>query len=396
MSTLHVCSFDHQIAPTNVGGGGATSALVNRKYWDSVGGTPPTVDTTTFLHGSASMKFAAAAAGASFLRHVIGGSTAGVGAWVRRGTGSPSSTTVFLQLLGAVNNADVRLSSDGVLYLTGGAIDGSEVALFSPAASQWYWVSLHADFSANPITMSASVWTSTGQVVVSAKTRSVAVAADTFANAQVGTSAAGHGFDLNVDSYVVTDTAAAITPRQVVLLTPSNGTHSFTANDFQNQASTNLTTASDIAALVDDYPPSLSDFVKQVVIRSTGYAEFTFSDMPASGIGEAVFVQLGIANHPVGTANANTSIMRLVDGATVTAEALADMTATADTLEYHKHGYSTAPSTSGAWSTSLVNALKARWGFSDDVTPPPALDSIWLEASAPLTLTPTGVGAQII
>lgn len=390
MAIIHACSFDAKVPlGTTPGGGGATTALTNRKYWDAAGATAPSLETTTVLHGTTSAKWAAAAAGGGQLSHTVGGTTATIGGWVRRGTGSQSSTTTYMRFLAGVTNFDCRLNSDGVLYLTTGAIDGTELALHTPAADTWYWLTLSVDVSANPNTATAKVY-SAALVLLGNRTRNVAVAADTLTTAQVGFTAAGHNFDLFIDSYVVSDAATPLLPRKVQALAVSgNGTHSFTDNDFTNQVPANLTTASDIAALVDEFPPSLTDFVQQAVIRTTGYVEFAFADLDTTGLDAAGFVQLCIASHPVSTANANTSIMRLVDGGTVTAEALADMTVTADTLEYHKHGYSVAPSTSGAWSNLLVNALKARWGFSDDVTPHPALDAIWLEVSSPITMPAT-------
>lgn len=385
MTILRCNSVDHQIVPTNAGGGGSTSGVFNRKLYDVVAATVPTVDTSVFLHGSASMKFASGAASASSLRHTMSSATGTMAGWARRSTGTPTSTSVYFQATGATSTVDVRLNSSGVLLLTGGAVDGSEVTIHTPTAGSWYWYSVSWDWSANPNVSTVRVYDS-NNLLVAIATRSGAVAADTATGAFYGYSAAGHGFDLNIDSYVLTDTYAPVSPRKVQLLTPSNGTHSFTANDFQNQASTNLTTASDIAALVDEFPPSISDFVKQVVIRATGYCEFIFSDLSTTGLNAAEFVQIGIASHPVGTANANTSIVRLNDSGTITSEPLTDMTFAADTLEYHITGYNAAPSTSSSWTDALVNSLAARWGYSDDVTPPPALDGIWLEVVSPFTI----------
>ncbi len=269
-----------------------------------------------------------------------------------------------------------------------GTLDGTQTAIFTPTPGVWYWVSLSVDVSANPNTTATRVYNTNG-ALVGTGSYSKAVAADAISTFRVGNGGTV-GVDQWVDDIVLTDSATPLVPQYVAFLRPTgNGTHSFTANDFQNQASTNLTTASDFATLANQVPVAQTTFAKQVVIRTTGYAEYTFADLPASGIGTPTFVQLMAAAHPVGALAANSTMVRLNDNGTVTAEAAADWSVATDTLEYHKHCYATAPSTSGAWSAALVNGLKAQWGFSADVTPPPALDGVYLEVVAPITFTAT-------
>jgi hypothetical protein len=172
-----------------------------------------------------------------------------------------------------------------------------------------------------------------------------------------------------------------------MLLAPtSDGTHSFTTGDFQNAASSNIATnATTVYQSLDEVPAVNTDFVKQVVINSVGYVEVGFEDLPTTLIGEPDYVQLVVALHPVGSNAANSSAFRLNDGGTVTAEAVLDHSVTSDTLEFSRHGYQVRPNGGGAWDTASVNALKAQWGFGGDVTPPPALDAIYLEVVAPVT-----------
>lgn len=398
MAIVHCGSFDHQVVPATAGGGGATTALAGRKWWDNAN-SGVAIDTTTFLHGTASSKYdVSAGLGASF-QHAIGTAdpTVAIGLWVNFTAGG-SGTSRFIRFAGTSSNMDVSLRiSDGIVYINGGTIDATAVPLFTPTPGSWYWVTATWDASANPHVQTARAYTTNGTIVGYA-TRSVAVAADTGVTSYAiqNANATGALFQY-VDSYVCSDTATLLAPRRVMLLRPTgNGTNSFTDNDFQNQASTNQTQAgADFSAALNKVPPSTATFMKQVVIRSTGYGEVTFEDLPTSGIGEPEFVQLMLACHPVATNTAtNAFTFHLVDGATVTAESVQDQSVAADTLEYVKHGYSVAPSTSGAWSTTLVNALKARVGYATDVTPVPAFDAIYLEVSAPINFGSSGTARK--
>jgi hypothetical protein len=168
-------------------------------------------------------------------------------------------------------------------------------------------------------------------------------------------------------------------------LTPTgDGTHSFTAGDFQDQASANIATNSTTSYQnVDEQPPSTADFVKQVVSRTAGYLEWTFSSLPTSGT--PVLVCLAAAVHPVASNLANLSQFRLNSGGNISTEATIDASVATDTLEYRKHHYPFEPVSGAAWSAAKVNALRVRYGFSTDISPPPALDSVMIFAVLPYT-----------
>lgn len=388
MAILYASSFDAQFI-SSVGGGGATTALTDRKYFDNVAGTAPTISTTTFLHGTAAMKIDGTVSGNSNVQYTLNNlSTMAAGCWFQIGAGTPSANCRVLRF--TPTNHELAFMSTGTIQLRPAGATGTD--LFTPGAGVWYWISLACDTSANPHTLSARVYGPSGLLAATDAALTSATAATPQTGLTIGSvsgSGAG-GVDYYVDSLVVSDASSLLAPRRVLLLRPTgNGTHSFTANDFQNQASTNLTTASDFSALVNKVPPATTTFAKQVVIRTTGYCELTFEDLPTTGISTPEYVQLVGAFHPVAAQTANTSQMRLNDNGTITAEALIDASVATDTLEYRKHGYQVAPSTSGAWTTNLVNGLKARYGFSDDVTPNPAIDAIYLETVAPVTFTNT-------
>lgn len=170
----------------------------------------------------------------------------------------------------------------------------------------------------------------------------------------------------------------------------SDGAHSMTANDFQDDASANLSNSTTTSwSKVDDAPsaaPGVTDFVKQVVLRTTSYMEWV---LRTDGIGALalapVLVCLVAAMHPVASAtNVNQAAFRLNSGGNLSTEAVVDTSLTADTLEYRKHHYLTEPGSGAAWTLNMAKALRARFGYSGDVIPVPACDSIMAFVVCPL------------
>lgn len=161
----------------------------------------------------------------------------------------------------------------------------------------------------------------------------------------------------------------------------SDGTHSMTANDFQDASANNLSNSTTGSwDWVNDAPsaaPTVVDFVQQVVLRTTSYMEWVLNTatIPATS-GTPVLVCLAAAMHPVASANANSVAFRLNSGGNVSTEAAIDTSVASNTLEYRKHHYTTEPTSGAAWTLAMVQALRARFGYSGDATPPPALDSI--------------------
>jgi len=164
----------------------------------------------------------------------------------------------------------------------------------------------------------------------------------------------------------------------VVSLYPrADGAHSMTANDFQ-ASGVNMTnsTTNGWASLLNPLSSSVAtSFIAQVVIRTTGYAEFLLAQLgPVMAVnGLAV-----VSQHHGSTTGAHTQSLRMEDGATESAiMALVDYSDV--TASYNYKAYATAPSTSGAWTQALVNALKFRFGYSDDVTGNPRMGALLLE-----------------
>lgn len=178
-----------------------------------------------------------------------------------------------------------------------------------------------------------------------------------------------------------------------------DGTHSFTNNDFAAPTAANakLNTATDIWTALKQgtgggtdgvgLNSTIGEFVSQIVIRTTGYTEYTFAALGSSAPIHGLEL---ISAHHGSTTGAHTQSLRLEDGATENV-ILALVDASDVTISYNSKCYAVAPSTSGAWSKTLVDALKARWGYSGDVTGNPIFDGIVLEVDVSEHLiAPTG------
>jgi hypothetical protein len=188
---------------------------------------------------------------------------------------------------------------------------------------------------------------------------------------------------------------AAMSDWRVNQVSPtSDATHSMTANDFQDDASTNLTNSSTgTSAKVDEVPATVTDFVKQVVVRSTSYMEWNLGTVSDANAGTPVLVCLVAAMHPVGGGTLNAAAFRLNSGGNLSSESALDTSLTSNTLEWRKHHYTTEPG-GAAWTLAKANALKARFGYDGtSIASPPALDAIQAWIVAPHFTTQSGAAA---
>lgn len=153
------------------------------------------------------------------------------------------------------------------------------------------------------------------------------------------------------------------------------GTHSFTAGDFQDDASSNLATNETASwADLDEAPVVNTDFVKQVVIRAGGYLEYiyAFNGRTPRAVEQIVWV------HNLSTSG-NTQSAQLYDGTTATDAYTGQSSGSvAGTVRSFTKQWATPPS-GGSWTQALFALLRIRWGFSSDITTNPALDATMLE-----------------
>jgi len=168
-----------------------------------------------------------------------------------------------------------------------------------------------------------------------------------------------------------------------------DGTHSFTAGDFGYDTAGGdvATSATDVYTYIDDKAMTgTADLIRQKVIRSTGYIEVGFENTDK---GAPRAVELVAALHAAGV-GANTQTLKLTDDdGTSLVDAYTNLDCSDVTLFWAAAHYAVAPSTA-VWTQALFNALKARWGYSTDVTDIPYLDGLMLEAE----FSPSGPPAE--
>src|SRR4030095_13303901 len=194
------------------------------------------------------------------------------------------------------------------------------------------------------------------------------------------------------------------------LVAGSDGTHSFTANDFST-GDTGTQRASSYTSFFDmvhDPAPvsttlSTTDNIPQRVIRTTGYVEIAPATTAETGTANGVRALLAWSS-PQTQADTGACIARNSAGTAVvlfgdlpTAQggnngALADYSETANNFA------GAVVTNPGTWTPTEVNAVRWRCGGSDDITPVPtwqnlALEVDWIETSGS-TYTKAGFGKE--
>ena len=168
----------------------------------------------------------------------------------------------------------------------------------------------------------------------------------------------------------------------VGLFVDADGTHNYNAaTDFKYNNSTNVnaTSASETGThnnLQNPLSITVGNFMSQNEATTTEYLEWTFENLGVTYTSINAVELIGIHHNTSGAAD--TVSLKLEDGATEdTAVSLVSFASTG-IIGQHKC-YAVAPSTGAAWTEAKVNALKVRWGYSNDVNPPPCIDGLCLE-----------------
>lgn len=137
---------------------------------------------------------------------------------------------------------------------------------------------------------------------------------------------------------------------------------------------TSAGTLADSWQLLDQDPMNgTTDYVLQSTLDTNAYLEYTFEDLAATEDPQYVQLYSGLYNNS-GIA-ASDSRVHFIDGATDT-DAIDDAAGTAVISRHNLAGFDVDPAD---WTVDRVNALKARWGYSSDVTPNPRCASLFYE-----------------
>ena len=207
------------------------------------------------------------------------------------------------------------------------------------------------------------------------------------------------GYDYWVsDMFVAAGSDNRYGPHRTTTCVPNAvGTHNETAGDFTNDTGVPSMWETTSWSKLDEWPPNTTDYVRQVVNRTTSYLEYNLESSPAEATAKAICIMC--ASFPIATNTANEAGMRLFDriGATVTSEAVWDNSVATNTLEYHRHVYPARPGGLGAWTKTSADSIRIRVGYSNDTSPVPAWSALLAEivAQALTVKTPSDSGIGI-
>lgn len=328
-------------------------------------GLNASIDSSIKRSGSYSAKLTASGTGA-YIAKAVGGAANATFRFAVRFETLPSADVVIAGLTAAAGNG-LNLgyrNSDKKLTLRWGTgtLAASTNAI---AASTWYVIDLRASLGANPRTADWRVDGTTETSVSSAETASV------IAYIGPGTSGAD-SYTAYYDDILLTTSSSdyPIGAGSVLALEPDGvGTHNNSGN-FREEDNTAIDSSS--WNRLDEVPlNSTSDSVRQTTASNTSYLVFTFNDTSASCI-KAVSGLVAYTSATTGTNAGKTSVF---NGSTENVIYSGNMAA-ATTLRYASAAV--APSGSTSWTTSAVNGLTARVGYSSDISPIPDWEALQL------------------
>lgn len=373
---------DAPITPTPVFISGAEAGIVTVgssatnlvPVWNTVNGTP-TADTTTFRNGLRSYRFNPSATTTYLSRTITSQRVVGRMA-IRFATLPASGTIVLMQLTNTNGNMIIQYSATGTKLQ---AKAGAATAVDGPTITTGTWYLI--DFDANTSGGTATLDWRVNKTALTQASNSQTAANMTAFIVGLATSTTA---DLYIDDIMLSFTGGdyPLGDGKILGFSPDgSGSHSFTAGDFQDNTSTNITTPSGtVHTFIDEVPiTSSSDYIKQVVNRTTGYIRFDFqtSSVTQDARGVAIY-----SSQMASGTTTNNATFRLDDGGS-----LSDIYPSSDisqsSLIYNADFFPTPPS-GGTWTQTKINALAARWGYSGDASPNPYLQGVLMEVEYPV------------
>jgi len=287
----------------------------------------------------------------------------------------PASDRIIYSITTVGHNIQILYDVTQVSFSIG--IDGATTQLgtVTVAINTWYCIDIKAVTSANP-------WLIDWQIDSVAQTQlTSAHAAENMSVIDYGLRTVG-ALTAWYDDIVHSVTAAdyPIGAGSTYGLRPNaDGVHNNAANIMENSAGTDID-GTPAWNLLDEKPwvtGAASDYVRQTAIGAANYCEIQFADL-LDNMRDIIGVD-SLLQYASAAATANTGGCIIRDGATETtlwgiAGALADYS---EITSFFKHAIVTAAAPPHTLAT--VNALRCRFGYSDDADPDPYWLAIMLE-----------------
>jgi predicted ribosomally synthesized peptide with SipW-like signal peptide len=343
---------------------GAVSAVGSGLFDEvhTVGGTP-VAQSTVKRNGDYSLRIAKNNAGASYVLQDLGG-TSGVERLAVRFATLPTADLDRFMGMGIAAGNSFRvgyIASTNKLEVH--FANGPKVAASSTVtAGAWHVIELNVNVGANPRTAD---WRIDG---VAQTGTSSAEAASTFASVHWGSVNPSDVFTADYDDVLVSQTPAdyPLGDGKVLALRPNSSTG---PSVFSNDDATAVNATSHTR--LDDNPiDSTADHVYQNAISGTSYVELGFENTT-----ETCFngVSAVMAHHSASSAQATNAKTSVLDGSTESVVYSANMVSTA--LAYR----SAIATPAGQWTTSAVNGLVARFGYTTAGEVVPRWDALLVE-----------------
>lgn len=387
-TTVFNCGAECGIVGAGAGGGTATP------HWDAVGGTAPTVSTAIARNGGSAYRFNTTGAQSYLRKDTVAAPTASVMRGYFYLASLPNiDTSLMSQITAAGGSARLlyRAATQDVIACVSTTTTGATAVAVTTGV--WYRVDMKCD-TADSRTCTTSIDGGSNQTATK-----TAQTASTASSVRIGAGCNSELVTADVywDDFVYSATTGdyPLGAGQCIGIFPTaDGTHSYNAAaDFQFDGTTNIglgaTTTWDS---INHQMGSISTFLAASGPAAGEYLEWQMDDM--GGVTSISGVEVVSAHHAA-TTSADLQTLRIVDGGTV-ADVFTDIDFSQTTLVYSSKHYAVAPSTSTAWTKTLVDGLKFRWGSSwttADISPVPYIDGLILEVDYVPTTDCTGSGA---
>ena len=284
----------------------------------------------------------------------------------------PSATTGIVYATGAGGATQVRCDSSGQLIVQ----SGTTTVNLGSTISTGDWHSLDFRFDNSTSTMYAKARLDDG---ADEQEASLASTSGNFTSFRMGVIASATA-DLFTDDLVLANASGDYPLSGYEIagygIQTTSGTHNQTTGDLKDASSTNITNGDSSGGFVDELPGNTTDYVAQVVNRSTTYWEGVYA---TSGATQAPAIVEQVIGLVAATSSTNNQKSQLYDG-TSAADAYSAATVGSTSVRWFRGFWSSAPS-GGAWTLTKFQGARIRWGFSTDTNPNPRITSSILEAA---------------
>ena len=377
MPTLvRVEGMEHQVASTN---GGATGL-----WGQIVTASSISFDTTIKHTGLASLKVVESGAAACGIYPIIAASqNVIVGSMYIYMDANPSvNSRIMCSFVTAGVGATLcDVTTAGVIRMQcgDGTVQSSGITVTDAA---WHRLDWYSDISGATKTVK---WTVDGVAQTDATSTTNTATAYNTANPALGSNISTHTatcwYDCLLLSHIAADYPIGVADgydhyKVLGFLPDGAGTDNNPSSYLQDEAG-NAPLFSDI----NEWPSEATDYIRQITLESTHYAEFTLEDTTETTIWD---VQ-GVLAYTSEATQANNGTTRIVlsDGTTVEDIFSGDMSDGSTTNHFYKSNLLTRPA--GGWTQTNFNGSKVRIGFATDATPDPYWLGVLLQVAVPVS-----------